>query len=136
MLEQLKNDAMRIKQWCENHKRISSTIVIALILIIGSIFVLEEMLDYGDDEFNYQSKQGYSTEQFMYKSNFKVYDEGGDDMATLNPQLAIISLIIVIGVALIVGVGVFIFIHSIKKNIKPLPVLYNPIKDCDKEVNS
>lgn len=136
MLEQLENDVIRLKDWCKNHKKISIAIVIVLALFIGSASILEAMFDSDNDELNQaRYNQSYSTEKFTNRNNFGGDGFDGDDrIASLNPQLAITNLLIVTGFAVIVGLGVFTFIYSSKKKVKPLPVLYNPIKNSEEEV--
>ncbi|MCM1988343.1 hypothetical protein [Oceanirhabdus seepicola] len=140
MLEQIKKDILKIKDWCEKNKKISVTIA----LVIGSGLVLGEMFDSGYDEHRYEQSQQITNQEstnarkFSGEGNGRFGGDGegggGDDRATLNPQLALTNLLIVLGSGAIVGAGVFIYISSSKKKIKPLPVLYNPINKDDKEV--
>lgn len=136
MLDQLKNDMLKIKDWCLKHKKISVALAIVLALVIGSGFVLENRFDNDDDNENFHE---FRNNEDATGNNFSKGDNFGDgggpgDRANLNPQLALIYLLIVLGVGAIVGIVVFLYISSKKKKVKPLPVLYNPIKNNDKEV--
>ena len=136
MSAQIKKDILKIKDWCLKNKKISVAIGVALALVIGSGLFLGERFErnHYDDRYEYSQQvtsQGVNSgDKFVSNGRFG----GGDDRATLNTQLALTNLLIVLGSGAIVGAGVFIYISSSKKKIKPLPVLYNPINKDDKEV--
>lgn len=133
MLDPIINDIPKIKDWCLKNKKITVTIAVVLALVIGSGLVLGEMFEGDHDDYRYEQYQQLTDQERNNGGKFGG-DDGGDDTATLNPQLALTNLLIVASVGAIVVSGVFVYISLSKKKIKPLPVLYNPINNNDKEV--